>query len=215
MDRGLIDEQIAYYEARAVEYDTTTHDVGHPTDEHARAFEAAIEELAPAGTVLDIACGTGNWTRRLIPYADSITAIDASPSMLERARKKLGTEKVRFLQTDVFEWEADAEYDVVFFSFWLSHVPTSLFEDFWHLVDRCLKRNGRVFVIDEAPHHEWDEDFLGDELVRRRLSDGSEHRAIKKFWDPDELSGRLTDLGWALKLSKTGPFYFGVGRRIN
>ena len=42
--------------------------------------------------------------------------------------------------------EADAaldggteRYDLVFFSFWLTHVPPSRFEWFWALVERCRR----------------------------------------------------------------------------
>src|SRR6266511_3494592 len=31
----------------------------------------------------------------------------------------------RFIRADIFEWVPDRRYDVVFFGFWLSHVPPS------------------------------------------------------------------------------------------
>ena len=54
----------------------------------------------------------------------------------------------RFVEADIFNWEPDDTYDVVFFSFWLSHVPQDRFEWFWSLVDRALVPGGRVFLID-------------------------------------------------------------------
>lgn len=208
-----IREQIAYYEGRASEYDSTSKDVGHPTDEHRRAFESALEAFAPKGSVLELACGTGNWTRRLVKYTSTLTAIDASGSMLERARAKVDDACVHWEQADVFEWRPSVRYDVVFFSFWLSHVPTSRFRAFWELLDVCLEPDGRVFFIDEAGHKEWEEEFLGDELVRRRLEDGSEHRVIKRFWEPQELETKLQELGWSVTVTRTGPFYWGQGGR--
>jgi hypothetical protein len=59
---------------------------------------------------------------------------------------------VRFIQADLFAWEPDRRYDVVFFGFWLSHVPPGRFEPFWSLVAGCLKPQGRVFFADDAYH---------------------------------------------------------------
>src|SRR6476661_5115840 len=42
------------------------------------------------GTILEIGCGSGLFTRALAPIADKVIAIDVSPSAIERATK-LGT----------------------------------------------------------------------------------------------------------------------------
>lgn len=57
---------------------------------------------------------------------------------------------MRFIQADLFAWEPDRRYDVVFFGFWLSHVPPARFGSFWALVADCLKPQGRVFFADDA-----------------------------------------------------------------
>jgi demethylmenaquinone methyltransferase/2-methoxy-6-polyprenyl-1,4-benzoquinol methylase len=38
---------------------------------------------------------------------------------------------VAFEVADVFSWTTDDRFDVIFFSAWLSHMPTSRFEQFW------------------------------------------------------------------------------------
>jgi hypothetical protein len=48
--------------------------------------------------------------------------------------------------------------------------------------------------------------------VRRRLQDGSEHRAVKIFWEADDLEPRLRALGWDITVRSTGAFYWGEGR---
>ena len=49
---------------------------------------------------------------------------------------------------DLFDWRPARTYDVVFFSFWLSHVPRPRFARFWELVRSCLHDGGRAFLID-------------------------------------------------------------------
>jgi SAM-dependent methyltransferase len=210
-DRALQD-QIRYYRARAAEYDDTAKG---PLTEHGRAIRAALLAFEPRGRVVEFACGTGLYTVDLVPFADQITAIDASPEMLALARARISSPKVRFVESDIFSWTPDALYDVASFSFWLSHVPATRFERFWDIVASCLAPDGRVFFMDEGPTFLWREDFEDEEtgLVRRRLENGSEHRAIKVLWDVEELEARLRDLGWEVECRSTGVFYWGQGRR--
>jgi len=100
--------------------------------------------------VLELACGRGAWTSQLLRHATDVTAVDASPEMLAIAAARAGSERVRFIQADLFAWEPDRRYDVVFFGFWLSHVPPARFEPFWAVVADCLKPQGRVFFADDA-----------------------------------------------------------------
>jgi ubiquinone/menaquinone biosynthesis C-methylase UbiE len=58
--------QVAYYRARADEYDETS--VGD-VEVASRWFGEFVEELAPRGELLEIACGTGLWTQHLVPRA--------------------------------------------------------------------------------------------------------------------------------------------------
>jgi hypothetical protein len=79
----LLAEQVAYYRARAPEYlDGALHAPGG--DE----LKAALDAFAPRGEVLKLACGPGSWTPRLLHYAASVTAVDASPEMLALAHER-------------------------------------------------------------------------------------------------------------------------------
>jgi SAM-dependent methyltransferase len=84
---GLLAEQIAYYRARAGEYDATYPlDASAGADARARLL-AALEALAPYGRVLELACGTGQWTIELVRQASAVTAVDASPEALAICRQ--------------------------------------------------------------------------------------------------------------------------------
>jgi demethylmenaquinone methyltransferase/2-methoxy-6-polyprenyl-1,4-benzoquinol methylase len=105
---------------------------------------------------------------------------------------------------------------VVFFGFWLSHVPLERFEAFWSRVDGWLKPGGRVFFVDDA--HRTPEELIYGEaspIVQRRLNDGSPHRIVKVPHRPEELGRRLRALGWAITVGASArePFYWGAGGR--
>jgi O-methyltransferase involved in polyketide biosynthesis len=122
---------------------------------------------------------------------------------------------VRFVQADLFAWRPDRRYDVVFFGFWLSHVPPARFDSFWSLVDDCLAPGDRVFFADDG-HRTPDELIEGksSSTIRRRLNDGTAYRAVKVPYEPEELERRLARLGWAISVTRTsGPFYWGAGAR--
>ena len=94
-ERDLLDEQRAYYRARAPEYDDWwmrrgVYDRGeHDAEEWAAqvaVVDAALAAFGATGDVLELAGGTGWWTERLAATAGSLTVVDASAETLERNR---------------------------------------------------------------------------------------------------------------------------------
>jgi demethylmenaquinone methyltransferase/2-methoxy-6-polyprenyl-1,4-benzoquinol methylase len=228
--RKLLDEQIEYYRVRAPEYDewcdrAAGYDIGPEAkavwDRDVAVVADALREFAPTGKVLELACGTGWWTQRLATYASTLTCVDASHETMAIAATK--APGAHYVQADIFTWEPDDAYDVVFFSFWISHVPASLFEDFWEKVGRALVPGGRAFFVDNlnrpVPGADGIAAFLQKDdqpggLVVRTLNDGSEFRAVKIYYEPDELESRLRSLGWDASVSATDHyFYWGTARR--
>lgn len=207
----LLREQLAYYRARAGDY----------LDQHldlpgGGELTAALDAFQPTGRVLELACGPGVWTPQLLRHAAHVTAVDASPEMLAIAAARIGTERVRFVQADLFTWRPDRRYDTIFFGFWLSHVPAGRFESFWSLVADCLKPGGRVFFADDA-YRTPDELVAGPSspIIRRQLPDGTACRLLKVPHQPAHLERRLRQLGWDIKVAETaGPFYWGAGSRV-
>jgi 2-polyprenyl-3-methyl-5-hydroxy-6-metoxy-1,4-benzoquinol methylase len=135
----LLAEQIAYYRALAAEYED--HALDLPGGEE---LLSALDAFQPEGDVLEIACGPGFWTSRLLRHATTVTSLDAASEMLAIASARVDDERVRFIQADVFSWRPDRRYDVVFFGFWLSHVPAERFESFWSLIRDCVAPHVRV-----------------------------------------------------------------------
>src|SRR5262249_57982395 len=114
------------------------------------------------------------------------------------ARGRVRPARVSFEVADVFAWDPGTRFDVIFFSAWLSHVPASRFGQFWQLLGSLLAGNGRVLFIDEHVDERGKEAYVAgrEEVIERRLCDGSMFRVIKNFVEPEELELRLRRLGW-------------------
>jgi SAM-dependent methyltransferase len=211
---ALLAEQISYYRARAPEYLDEAL-CGLAVERAGAELEAALDAFAPTGDVLELACGPGMWTAQLLRHASSVTALDASPEMLAIARERVTDPRVRFIEADIFGWTPDRRYDVVFFGFWLSHVPPARFRSFWALVAESLAPEGRVFFADDA-YRTPDELVHGEDspVVLRTLRDGSLYRAIKTPHDAASLQALLTELGWRIEVRGIPAFfYWGSGVR--
>jgi SAM-dependent methyltransferase len=209
-DRRLLDEQVSYYRALAPDYLNQGLDLPGGDE-----VTEALEAFRPAGSVLELACGPGLWTGRLLRHATDVTAVDASAEMLAIAAARVSDERVRFVQADLFTWAPDRRYDVVFIGFWLSHVPLERFASFWSMVADGLKEDGRVFFADDA-YRTPDELVEGpsSSTIRRRLDDGTSYRLVKVPHTPPALEERLRRLGWDIEVTATsGPFYWGAGIR--
>lgn len=189
----LLREQLDYYRARAAEYDVTSY--GIASGERA-SVPGIVDRLAPTGDVLEMACGTGIWTVELARWATTVTAVDGAAEMLALAAQRTVGHDVRLVHADVFAWTPPADYDVVFFAAWLSHVPVDVFGAFWDRVRAALRPGGRVLFLDELPARSGVESFLADGLVTRTLADGSQHRVVKIFYEPEALVGALRGIGW-------------------
>jgi 2-polyprenyl-3-methyl-5-hydroxy-6-metoxy-1,4-benzoquinol methylase len=224
----LVNEQIAYYRARAEEYDEWFFRRGRSDrgpELNQRWFDEVDEvrgqlrSFDPSGHVLELACGTGLWTEQLLPYAEHITAVDAAAEVLAINQARVQSSVVEYVQANLFDWQPARQYNVVFFGFWLSHVPPERFDAFWKLVDSALAPGGRVFFVDsryEPTSTAVDHQLEGEEAttVERRLNDGSQYRIVKVFYKADELAAQLAALGWNMQVQETVSYFiYGQGRR--
>lgn len=221
----LIEEQIAYYRRRAGEYDEWFLRQGRYNrgpELNARWFAEvdqvvrALEDFAPASDVLELASGTGLWTQRLVRTAHTVTAVDSSPEVNAINQERPGNASVHFVVANLFEWQPDRQYDTIFFSHWLSHVPPERLESFWRMVRAALAPGGRVFFVDalyDETSTAKDHQLEGPDAhaVTRRLNDGQEYRIVKVFYRPEDLTQQLTSWGWQVRIERTPTyFYYGV-----
>ncbi|WP_405669946.1 class I SAM-dependent methyltransferase [Streptomyces sp. NBC_01530] len=207
-DDALLAEQMAYYRAGAAEYDRP-----YAEYEDLQRLLAVVEDLPIAGDVLELACGTGQWTPLLAARAHSVTAVDAATEVLALARARTTSPTVRFLEADLFEWQPPRRYDTVFFAFWLSHVPPTRLPDFWNTVAAALAPGGKAIFIDDGPAAATYEEVLANQsapAALRRLDDGSQYRIVKVFHDAQILTDDLTALGWSVGIRPVGGNFIGI-----
>jgi SAM-dependent methyltransferase len=220
-DKKILDEQLTYYRARAPEYDewfmrTGRYDRGpeHRAEwfSEVAIMEAALAPVVSGKRVLELACGTGRWTKYLARWGAYTTAVDAAPEALQINRNQIRAPNVEYLETDLFSWQPNKRFEVVFFSFWLSHIPPQRFATFWQMVRRALTPDGWVFFIDSLfEEASTARDHVAIDrtgFARRKLNDGREFRIVKVFYEPAIIEERLLKEGWEGWVRSTGRFFF-------
>jgi SAM-dependent methyltransferase len=223
-DRKILSEQVDYYRNRAAEYDqwwfrTGRYDRGAELNaawfaDVAEVEKALGEYLAQTRPVnaLELACGTGLFTQHLAPRVTRLTAIDASPEVIACNRARVDSGNVDYVLADLFAWTPPARYDLVFMSFWLSHVPEPRFDAFWSMVKTALAPGGAAYVIDSAHDptstardHARPDAESG--IVTRKLNDGREYRIVKVFYEPVALNAKMSALGFDAEFERTSRYF--------
>jgi ubiquinone/menaquinone biosynthesis C-methylase UbiE len=235
----ILTEQKAYYQARAEEYDDWFYRRGHYDrgPEHTRQWQVELDQVRHAlqranlgGHIVDIAAGTGIWTKELLPMADHITVLDSSQEMLDLNRQRLHSDKITYILADLFYWQPVMTYDAAFMGFWLSHIPPALLYEFIGTLAGALKPGGKIFFVDSlleptssARGHTGDlmlrEQASGlprseQVTLRRRLKDGREFDIIKVFYEPHDLIERFGAHTMPVTVRKTDSFFlYGWGTK--
>ena len=220
----VLGEMIDYYRARAAEYDEWwdrlgRYDRGPAANQRwmqeRQQVYRAFDDMNLQGHVLELAPGTGTWTHRILQTADQITAVDASPEMLAFNREKIQSHKVRYIESDIFQWQPDRLYDSVVFGFWISHVPTERLGDFLKTIAAALRPKGKIFFIDglREPSSTAADHVLPDkseQVMTRSLNDGRAYRIVKNFYPPDELTSRCASAGLSVRIHTTPTYFYYV-----
>jgi len=217
----ILAKQVEYYRLRASEYDITAYgDLAESAEridrgdlaESAERIDRIVADLAPSGSILELACGTGMWTRALAAYSKDVTALDASAESIAIARARC-PDHAHFDIADIFRWRPVRFYDVVFFAFWLSHVPSAQLDGFLVTAIDPVAPNGRLLFVDEHAdprHEEWTDN---PEIAIREMTDGSRHEIVKVFVEPEQLAARLDRLGWLVDFDVDHAWLIGSARR--
>jgi demethylmenaquinone methyltransferase/2-methoxy-6-polyprenyl-1,4-benzoquinol methylase len=185
-----------YYARRAPEYETA-----YDRSERQADIKALAEMLSTAFAgeeVLEVACGTGYWTRLIAKSAKNILATDINTDMLNIARQKdYGPCSVTFVESDAYSLaNIKEQYKAGFHAFWWSHIPVRRIPSFLDSFHARLRPGAKVIMVDNScvdgsstPISRSDEG--GNTYQIRRLQDGSEHEVLKNHLSPAVIRAQL------------------------
>lgn len=217
---GVAAGMLAYYEARASEYDDWYLRRGRYARGpiHDAAWNAELDAagqwldgLPIRGEIVELAAGTGWWSP-LLASRGELSLYDGAGAPLDRARERLVAHGLRAHLHVRDAWaEPDRQVDAVFTGFWLSHVPRDRLAGFLELVRRWLKPGGTFAFIDslfDPQSSAADHPMPADDRSVRRLDDGREFTIVKVYYEPAELESALLRAGFdAASVTATGRFF--------
>jgi demethylmenaquinone methyltransferase/2-methoxy-6-polyprenyl-1,4-benzoquinol methylase len=203
----LVEEMERYYGDRVPYHDEYMGYEGNEAMEELLGPIIALVEPDIAGRdVLEVACGTGNWTQVLSRRARSVVATDLFDGYLDIARAKpYARDNVTFVRADAYRLEGiGGPFDAAFCADWWSHMPRSRIGTFLQALHAHLSPGARTVAVDMMRTEHFDRilshiDEEGNEVQERDLPNRRRCQVVKNFPTEAELRGLL------------GPFASRVG----
>lgn len=187
-----------YYARRTLEYEAIYTKPERQAD--LEDIRQRVSQHCVGRRVLEIACGTGYWTRDAARVARELTATDAVQEVLDHARlRQRWPASVHFGEADAYSLRMSAviterrPFEAAFAGFWLSHVPRRRVPAFLSSLNALLLPGSPVLLFDNRYVERSStpvafRDPTGDTYQRRTLADGSEYVVLKNFLEPTELT---------------------------
>lgn len=198
--RVSTDSLLAYYAARAHEYEKVYAKPERQND--LRELHRVVAAFFADRSVLEIACGTGYWTRKLAGRAKRVTACDLVPEVLAIAKSNQPVaDAVEFRTADAFNLAAvSGEFDAAFAGFWWSHLLHHDTTRFLLGLHARLPAESRVLLVDNryVEGSNWPvtrTDADGNTYQERTLDNGAKHEVLKNFTSPRELTATIGGAG--------------------
>jgi SAM-dependent methyltransferase len=169
-------------------------DVGTYLEHRAELIEGLGTRLAAGDTVLDLACGDGGLGEALLARGLGYRGIDATPEMVESARRRLGTRAVAELgELNEYVPAEPVAATTVFRAIYYARDRAAFFR---HVAGFTEKK----FVFDLNPRQYQMDDVLADLRVA-----GLPTIAIRPFLVPQTVSLPRPLLAAATALERSGP----------
>jgi len=104
---------------------------------------------------LEIGCGTGKNTEWLLQKATQIIAVDLSEEMLSKAKEKIQSSNIEFIQADInSDWNfTEQTFDLISFSLVLEHIEN--LDHIFKEVFKKLNEEGYVYVGELHPFKQY------------------------------------------------------------
>ena len=147
----MITEQSAEYYAKTASSHDRIYDRAE-RQEDLEAMRGHVAEVLRGHTVLELACGTGYWTRLIAEVADKVVATDINPEMIAMAQlRAMPADKVTLRVADAYDLPADiGDFTAVFIGFWWSHVGREVQEKFLAQLRAKVGKDMFIVLLDDV-----------------------------------------------------------------
>jgi SAM-dependent methyltransferase len=114
--------------------------------------------------ILEIGCGTGEFSRLLAKRADRLLAIDLSPKMIERAKQNSeGYVNIDYQIADITNWQFPfEEFDAIASIATFHHLPI---ENLLPQIEKALKPGGKLLILDLIESETTIQDIFEDAIA--------------------------------------------------
>jgi demethylmenaquinone methyltransferase/2-methoxy-6-polyprenyl-1,4-benzoquinol methylase len=211
--KNIVEEMNAYYAMHAPWHDGC---MGYTSNEEMEKLLGPIiawfEDYVWDKDVLEIACGTGNWTQVLARRARSVLGTDLSHPAREIAQQKTYEHaQVTFKAANAYALEGlTGTFGVAFAADWWSHIPKSWIPGFVEGLFTRLDAGARVILIDMLPREELDRMFShyddeGNATHLRRLPTGEVYHVVRNVPSEQELRAAFKDRAATMEYREHDP----------
>ncbi|MFV2044863.1 MAG: class I SAM-dependent methyltransferase [Anaerolineales bacterium] len=184
---------VEYYDARAKYYDD--RDLSARSDD-INGIREICRDFFLGRKVLEVACGTGTWTRYIADDASFVHATDINDSMLNIAQSHTRSKANMILsKADAYDLSPiSGTFTAGIAAWWISHVPKSALTSFFEGLHRKLDPGSIVAIMDDT-HAVGDtiarSDASGNTFTKRYLRDGRGFEIVKNFYTADNFTELL------------------------
>lgn len=139
------------YNCWSKQYDTNSN---RTRDLEGRALRTVLKNVSFT-KCLEIGCGTGKNTEWLITRAQRVLAVDLSENMLEKAKGKIKSPVVEFIQADIKKaWTfAQEDFDLAVFSLVLEHIEN--LEHVFSETASLMNQGGHIYIGELHPFKQY------------------------------------------------------------
>jgi len=215
----MITEQSAQFYAKTASNHDRIYDKAE-RQEDLEAMRGHVAEILRGHTVLELACGTGYWTRIIAETADKVVATDVNPEMIAMAQlRKLDPAKVSLRVADARALPDDlGDFTAVFIGFWWSHVKREEYERFLAQLKARVGKDVLVVLLDDDYVEGSSEtvartDLEGNTYQIRSTPDGERYEIPKTYPSDSALRKKLASSVREIKIVRN-EFYWLLSCRL-
>jgi SAM-dependent methyltransferase len=224
VDDRIWQEMMAYYDARAPEYDELYSGAGREISD-LQVYKKEVENVGTIvarfsrGHLLDVGCGTGYWLARYAEKCSAITLIDQSAGMLSECAQRvklLGiAQKCRLIQGDFLKMRTSSvSADTVLVGFVISHLTVVQEKLLFERIKQTINDSAYLVLLDSA----WTpkrQQFREKESVQERvLNDGRTFRVYKRYFTQSDVERMYVQHGFRLECFYIGDLILAAAGRL-